>query len=567
MIRPTSRFFAALATWGLVWLSSPGILGRDGFGPLALVALVPWAFACSRSGPRALLAEWLAAGIGTCLLCSWSAYVWPGTLLFLAIVPGFYMAAAGSVLRLVARRYPLAVAAPVAWVALETLRCLVEPPFGFGWLRLGTCLHAVGLISGSARWWGTGGLSFLAAACAGGVADLLRRRVRHDRREARRRSPRWAPILGGVPLAIGIAVSASTAAPATRPGPRVLLVQPSFEQHRKMRAPDWRELAEESFGLTAKGVADCGAAPPDLVAWGETMFPFQLAEPGLEEAFERGARPPSWARDQLSSAWIQSMDAVEASWIRGRLFGERGILPAGTSFLTGVEYHALAGGAIRRQNAILLWNAAGARAGVAGKIHLVPGAENMCGAERIGFVRSAVESVAGYVPDLLAFERTKVLDLRTRDGRTYRFGASVCFDNTYDDPYTAPLREGDLDFHLVCSNEAWYEKSFEYDQMVAFSRLLALATGRSIVRATNAGVSIVLDPAGKEVARLTSPGGDDRMVAGALAAVVPVPAEGAEHLRTPFVRFEKAWLGLWLLLPFLLGFFVIRGGYTSFERG
>jgi apolipoprotein N-acyltransferase len=191
----------------------------------------------------------------------------------------------------------------------------------------------------------------------------------------------------------------------------------------------------------------------------------------------------------------------------------------------------------------------------------------MCGAERIGFVRAAVESVAGYVPDLLAFERTKVLDLRTRDGRTYRFGASVCFDNTYDDPYTAPLREGDLDFHLVCSNEAWYEKSFEYDQMVAFSRLLALATGRSIVRATNAGVSIVLDPAGKEVARLTSPGGDDRMVAGALAAVVPVPAEGAEHLRTPFVRFEKAWLGLWLLLPFLLGFFVIRGGYTSFERG
>jgi apolipoprotein N-acyltransferase len=119
----------------------------------------------------------------------------------------------------------------------------------------------------------------------------------------------------------------------------------------------------------------------------------------------------------------------------------------------------------------------------------------------------------------------------------------------------------------VCSNEAWYEKSFEYDQMVAFSRLLALATGRSIVRATNAGVSIVLDPAGREVARLTSPGGDDRMVAGALAAVVPVPAEGTEHVRTPFVRFERAWLGVWLLLPFLLGFFVIRGGYTSFERG
>jgi len=567
MTRPPSRFFAALATWGLVFLASPGILGRDGFGPLALVALVPWALVCSRAGPRALLTEWAAAGIGSAALCAWTVDVWWGTLFFLVVVPGFYMAAAGSLLRLLARRYPLAIAAPVAWVALESLRFLVDPPLSFGWLRVGTCFHATSWLAGSARVWGTSGLSFVAAAFAGAIADLLRRRSANRRREQRRRSPRWAAAMGAMPLAAAIAISLSTSAPPTRPGPRVLLVQPSFEQHRKMNARQWQELANESLALTAKGLAEAGSPPPDLVAWGETMFPFPLAEPGLAGAYEGGARAPTWARDRLSRPWIDQMDRVEADWIRGRIFGARGILPPGTSFLTGVEYHALHDGEIRRQNAILLFGPNGERAGVGGKIHLVPGAEALCGAERIGFVRSLVESVAGYVPDLQALDRTSVLDLVARDGRTFRFGASVCFDNTFDDAYTEPLRRGDLDFHLVCSNEAWYEKSFEYDQMVAFSRLLAIATGRSMVRATNAGISIVLDPAGKEVARLEIPGEGDRMVTGCLAAVVPVPAEGSAALRTPFVRYENAWIALWLALPCLLAFFVVRGGYTSFERG
>ena len=567
MIRPAARFFGALAAWGLLFLASPGILGRDGLGPLALVALVPWALVCSRSGPRAFPVEWLASGAGMCALCAWSSYVWPGTLLFLAIVPGFYMAAAGSLLRLLARRYLLAVSAPVAWVSMETLRGLVDPPFGFGWLRLGTCFHATSWLDGSARLFGTAGLSFVAAAFAGGIADLLRRRVRRDRREARRRSPRWGVLLGSLPLALGIALSLSTSAPATSPGPRVLLVQPAFEQHRKMAPRDWRELAQESIALTAKGIAGAAGSPPDLVAFGETMFPFPLAEEHLAAAFERGARAPAWARDQISEDWIAQMDAVEATWIRGRILGERGVLPPGTSFLAGVEYHSLHGSEIRRQNAVLLWDAAGKRAGVGGKIHLVPGAEDLCGAERIGFVRRLVESVAGYVPDLLAFDRTSVLDLRTRDGRTFRFGATVCFDNCYDDPYTEPLRRGAVDFHLVCSNEAWYERSFEYDQMIAFSRLVAIATGRSVVRATNAGISAVIDPAGREVARLAVPGEGDRMVAGTLSAVVPVPLEGQSGVRTAFVRWERAWTALWLFLPFLLGFFVIRGGYTSFERG
>jgi hypothetical protein len=56
------------------------------------------------------------------------------------------------------------------------------------------------------------------------------------------------------------------------------------------------------------------------------------------------------------------------------------------------------------------------------------------------------------------------------------------------------------------------------------------------------------------------------MVPGTLAVTVPVPDAAVAGERTAYVRFERAWLALFLGLPLLLGFFVIRGGYTAFER-
>src|SRR6185503_308938 len=116
-----------------------------------------------------------------------------------------------------------------------------------------------------------------------------------------------------------------------------------------------------------------------------------------------------------------------------------------------------------------------------------------------------------------------------------------------------PARTADVDFHLVVSNEAWFEHSLEADQMIAFSRLAAISTGRSIVRATNSGISCVLAPDGSEVARLRL-GDEDRQVRGTLRATVPVPVggarspfearEGETRKATPFVRWQLAWIAL-----------------------
>ncbi|HTF90285.1 MAG TPA: hypothetical protein VK843_17855, partial [Planctomycetota bacterium] len=131
-----------------------------------------------------------------------------------------------------------------------------------------------------------------------------------------------------------------------------------------------------------------------------------------------------------------------------------------------------------------------------------------------------------------------------------------------------PLREGPLDFHLVASNEAWFLGDQENDQMMAFSRLAAIQTGRSIVRATNSGISAVIDPAGKEVARLVVQG-RDREVAGTLRADVPVPlaAERARH--TIYVDTWWLWPVALLCWPAILILLSrrLRAGYRPLTPG
>jgi apolipoprotein N-acyltransferase len=557
-VPPSKRFAAALGTWGLLFVATPGLVTRDGLWFVAAVALVPWALVCSRPGRRAFAAEWLAAAIGISAICFWSTYVIWITLIAVALVPATYMALAGILMRKLARSWPLAVSAPCAWVALETLRLVVEPPFGFGWMRLGHHAHAELWLAGSARVWGTAGLSFAFAAFAGGVADLWRARAAG----VPLRERRGVVALALAPAALCVLFSFLTSAPATTAGPRVMLVQPAFAQERKISRQSGEEMLDELIQLTQSGIAEAARdrEPLDLVAWGETIFPYELGAPDLATAFDAGARAVPYALHPLTRRDIDQMHDTERVIVQQLLFGHgrrKPLLPAGTGFVCGVEYYALRDGALRRSNGVVAWNPRGERDGVGGKVHLVPGAEHLAGLERFGWVRDTAFALAGYVPDLVGYDTTQVLALEGREGRTWRAGATVCFDNTYEDAYVEPLRAGELDFHLVASNEAWFLESWEYDQMMAFSHMLAIETGRSMVRATNAGITAVVGPDGREVARLEVVG-RDRMVPGVLRAVVPVPpplAAGERAPRPGYVATQRAWTLVWIALGFVLALF------------
>ncbi len=555
--RTGRRFLGALLSALLLYGGSPGVAGRDGSTGLAVLGCAVWAATVvqplgERRG-RARLAEWLGGAIGGGLFMWWVGYVVWGGVLFIAAGWGVYQLGAGALLRRLAHRLPLPLAAGIAWTGVETLRAWVLPPFGLGWLRLGHFAHAHLWLSGSARVLGVEGLSFVLAALGGGLAAL-----------ALERRSRIGTVVGSLaPLFFAALLSRAVPPPHTVAGCQVLLVQPGFEQARKQYGDPDRNFAD-SCALTLEALEDLkkrGQPPVDLVCWGESMLNVPLFRAGVEDAVQAGAQLPSW-EEPIAVSRIADLRAAEESWLRRGLLG---LLPAGTSFCAGAETYEVLGGAIRRRVGLVQYRPDKTRAEPAFKRRLVPLGETMYGFERFGWVRALARSAAGYIPDFVPGEETGVLEHSTRDGRRYRFSATVCFDNAFPEVYVDAVRSGPLDFHLVASNEAWFRESCEMDQMLAFSRLIVLATGRSMVRATNSGVSLVLGPDGVELGRIEV-GGKDRSVRGAGAWTVPVPGPDVPAT-TPYARIFPLWRPGWVSLALLAGLFRRRPSYRQTGDG
>lgn len=547
------RRLALLALGYTIYVAcSPGMLFPGG-SPLGALGLVPWALATSRPGPRKKLIEGLTGGAAFVAQTTWMGIVFWFAIPWLFVGYTCWAIWGGWLSKRLARRLPLALATPLAWIGFESLLAWTPPPIGLSWLRLGHYLADWPALAGSGRVWGVAGLGFVLAALAGLAADLLRARRERSSFIA---LPRLAWIAGLGPALAAAVLAVLVPVPETQPGPRLLLVQPAFEQARKQLLLNRQELFGESYALTLEALDDLSARAeraPDLVVWGESMLPYSMVEPGLAEVVDELEIDPwhPWAGLKQSGSLV---DVVESwnGWEREvlRAFYDSAparpaALPPGTHFLAGVDLHAAHEGRLRRVNAVILWNEQRARVGTGRKQHLAPGGETMVGLEAFEVVRDIIFEVANYVPDLLPGERIEVLHLPGPAGERWAFGASVCFDNAFSDAYAGPLRREATDFHLVVSNEAWYRDSQELDQMIAFSRLHALCTARSFVRCANSGVSAAFGPDGRELARLVVDG-SDREVRGTLVVDVPVPVS-ADPGRTPFV-----WLEPWLLPGFAL---------------
>lgn len=552
-LRPRARFARLLLAHALLFAASPGVAGGDGSLALALAGVALWGAAARRPGRLAPLAEGLAGTLGAAPLW-WIAYVsWPALVAWTAPGFGLYAALAGIALRRLARRAPLPLAVALAWGLWETARTLAPPPLGVSWLRLGHEAHAHAWLAGSARVFGVGGLSWCLALAAGALAELSR---------ARRAT---AGALAALALGLGLpaALSAATRAPRTEDGPRVLLVQPGIPQERKRSAGSADELFSTGLAATASGLARA-EGPLDLVCWAETMLPLWLGSADLRSALEAGLGRGHWMGEDEPPWEPEDADLLaerERHWVGRTLLGagaagRGGLLPAGASFLAGAIGVHPEDGRLARTNSAFLWSPDGTRQPPVAKRHPVPGAESMLGLERFAPVRDLCERIVGYVPSFSPGEGSNLLHLTARDGRAFAISVGVCFDNAFLDLFADGAREG-ADLHLVLSNEAWYLDSCELDQMLAFSRMIAIATGRSFVRATNSGVSAVFGPDGAELARLVV-GGRDRQVAGALEATVPVPI-APDRAPTPFVRARRLWLGLWIGAPCLLMLLPARG--------
>lgn len=127
----------------------------------------------------------------------------------------------------------------------------------------------------------------------------------------------------------------------------------------------------------------------------------------------------------------------------------------------------------------------------------------------------------------------------------YLAGASICYEDAFPSEVVQALPEAQ--FLINVSNDAWFGDSLAPHQHLEIARMRALETGRFLLRATNTGISAIVDERGRTMASVPS------FVRGGATAEVQ-PRVGA----TPFVRFHN-WLAIGLALTMIvLGLLVRR---------
>ncbi|MEO0651305.1 MAG: apolipoprotein N-acyltransferase [Planctomycetota bacterium] len=522
---PASRLLLVSAAWAALLAGSPGVLLPEGH-PLGAIAFAAWwSAAAVRPGRRAWLVEWAVASLAFATTMWWLSYISWAAVPPTGIGMGAYAMAAGVAARRAARVLPAPLAAALAWVAFETLRDLMEPPVGMGWLRLGHLAAAKPYLAESARWWGVAGVSWslaLTGAClpwvfGGQRPGILRSggagTVPGRLHWGRTRAALVAAGSLGLSFVLGL-----LGAPRTEAGPTLALIQPNIAQSNKTAGQSWASIVQQQRDLTRAAQVD---GPVDLVCWSETMLDVNVVADGVYAALDAGADLDPWRELPVPTVdFLRGEQRYEELRVLRDILGlgpRQGDLSAGTAFLAGAEEFRAVGDRIRRFNSAVLWSPEGQRSSYS-KRHTVPVGETMYGLERFAWARTMI---GGYIADLAAADDPRPLVFEDRGGRTWRVGTPICFDNAYIDTFRP-----DVDFHVVLSNEAWYRTSWELDQMLAFSRLAAIASGRAVARCTNSGVTYACDARGRELARLVVDG-VDREVPGYLRVALPVPSDPA----------------------------------------
>jgi apolipoprotein N-acyltransferase len=156
---------------------------------------------------------------------------------------------------------------------------------------------------------------------------------------------------------------------------------------------------------------------------------------------------------------------------------------AGTTIVLGVPYRELDTG--RYYNGLL---SIGAREDLYAKRHLVPFGEFMPFKTWLGPLVKMFE-----VP-MSDFSRGARGD-SLLDVGGYQAGASICYEDVFAEEVIQALPAAA--YLINVSNDAWFGDSLAPYQHLEIARMRALEAGRPLVRATNTGVSAVLDHRGR----------------------------------------------------------------------
>ncbi|MGE0256358.1 MAG: apolipoprotein N-acyltransferase [Alphaproteobacteria bacterium] len=496
----------ALPPWHLLPLAVPAFVG------------LVWMVEGAAAGPRPLRRAFFAGllfGLGHFSVGVWwvheaflvdaarTAWLIPFLVGGLAVVLAVFPAVASLAAAALWRRWPVAAAVRIGafaglWLAAEWLRSWVFTGFPWNLLGYAWTLDAAPLqFAAVAGVWGLSLAAILAAAMPAALADPAARRIGVAATLVATLLLPAALWTGG---AIRLAATPDTAAAgALVPDVRLRLVQAAIPQSLKWQETLRPRHLERHIVMSRQASAGGGPAPT-VVIWPETAVPYLLAN-------DEGARRA----------------AAQA-------------VPPGGLLITGAPRSGTdADGARRWWNAVHAIDGDGRIVATYDKAHLVPMGEYVP-------LRSVlpIETIAPGRGDFAAGPGPQTLSLPGLPA----VGPLVCYEAIFPGAVTAGQRPAWL---LNLTNDAWFGTSVGPAQHFAIALTRAVEEGLPLVRVANTGISAVVDPWGRVLARL------DSGVTGVLDTGLPRALQP-----TPFAR----W-GNWIVLVLLL---VVFSPYLFFLR-
>jgi|SRR5579863_233338 len=359
------------------------------------------------------------------------------------------------------------VLAPFLWVALELARTYYFT--GFPWNLLGYAVEPSGLRQ-LASVTAVYGLSFLAIATSALLVSALL-------------APRtaWSLSVPVIWLVLLLATNWIYRPPVLPPELKdAYLMQPNVPlDERAMQWAPWRDphhlmaltktsvdaaCAEFSAASapTPGGLPDCSAARTQslasrpLILWAENPAPFFFTQ------------------DRVFHAAMQSTAMHTGAYVVFNTItfaGPNNSLP---------------------HNAAIVLDPRGEEMLEYDKIHLVPFGEYVPAWAFPGKIRKIITGVSDFVPG------SKIEAARTPDGA---IGVSICYEDIFPQ-LVRRLTPPGPGVMVNISDDAWYGNSSAAAEHLEISRCRAIENGRYLLRATNDGITAVVDPYGRLVEEL-----------------------------------------------------------------
>jgi apolipoprotein N-acyltransferase len=422
-----------------------------------------------RGVPAAALAGWwfglgyFVPGlywIGYAFLVDASTFAWllPFAVLGLPVYLALFTAFGFALARLIwTRDASRVLALAVALTFSEWLRGHVLT--GFPWNAFGYALTEPLALAQTASLIGLWGLTFLSVAIFASPAVLIDGR-------SRGRRPWIAPMLA-LALLVAMAIFGTvrlTLHPTTTVAKvKLRIMQPNLQQDVRFNYAAKAEVMRKYLALSdrSSGPQSTGVRDASILIWPESAFPFFLT--------------------READAMAQIAD----------------LLPKGTVLITGaVRAPDQPPGMriTRAYNSIYVIDHDGSVLSVYDKLHLVPFGEYLPFQdlmEKLGFVQ-LTKVQGGFIPG----ERRRSLEIPGAP----RALPLICYEAIF--PGNVAPRDDRPGWIVNLTNDGWFGISTGPYQHLQQVRLRAIEEGLPVVRAANTGISAVIDPLGRIVARL-----------------------------------------------------------------